>query len=80
MKDKFAEEIAGKVAAAAGVEAADVLSQLTSPPNPAMGDYAYPCFIIAKRDKRNPKPLDAGAFATPRTRRRTSRRNSRPAR
>ena len=27
---------------------------LEIPPNPEMGDYAFPCFILAKKFKKNP--------------------------
>ena len=39
---------------ATGLEREAVLSQLAQPPNAAMGDYAFPCFVFAKSKKLAP--------------------------
>jgi len=32
----------------------DIEVNLTTPPNPAMGDFAFPCFQLAKEKDQNP--------------------------
>lgn len=46
--------IVAALSKATGLETAAVLSQLAKPPNPAMGDYAFPCFVFAKSKKMAP--------------------------
>ncbi|HOO93201.1 MAG TPA: arginine--tRNA ligase, partial [Opitutales bacterium] len=46
--------IAKKIAAAAGMDAGEALSLLAAPPRPEMGDYAFPCFALAKTLKKAP--------------------------
>ncbi|MCI0531947.1 MAG: arginine--tRNA ligase [candidate division Zixibacteria bacterium] len=36
------------------IPGAEVSALLETPPNPEMGDYAFPCFILAKREKKSP--------------------------
>ncbi len=31
--------------------------ELSIPPDPKMGDYAFPCFVLAKQKKKNPKEV-----------------------
>jgi len=59
MKNPFIEEIARAVAAACPLEAGEVAAALTTPPDPAMGDYALPCFVLARRMKRDPREIAA---------------------
>jgi arginyl-tRNA synthetase len=42
------------LAEATGLPASEVGAQLTRPPKPEMGDYAFPCFNFAKRNKQAP--------------------------
>lgn len=59
MRDRFAEEIAAHLAAVTGREAEAVRTQLSAPPNPALGDYAFPCFQLAKERQRPPAAVAA---------------------
>ncbi len=57
MKDRFAEEIIAAIADILGLVPEDVASQLAAPPNPKMGDYAFPCFQLAQARRCSPKDL-----------------------
>ena len=48
---------------AAGLTLADVASAFTTPPDPAMGDLAFPCFKLAKALRKGP-PQIAAELAT----------------
>ena len=50
----FVEEILEKTAAAAELEAEAVRELLAVPPNEGMGDYAIPCFTLAKQLRKSP--------------------------
>ena len=50
------------LAAASGLSAQDAARQLTQPPKPEMGDYAFPCFAYGKANKM-PPPAAATALA-----------------
>ena len=50
------------LATASGLSSQDVSSQLTHPPKPEMGDYAFPCFAYGKQHKLAP-PAAAAALA-----------------
>ncbi|MGE4214591.1 MAG: arginine--tRNA ligase [Anaerotignaceae bacterium] len=54
----FKFEIAKAIAMVAGLETAEVLSGIEIPPNTEMGDYAFPCFRLAKTLRKAP-PLIA---------------------
>lgn len=58
----FKFEIAKAIAMAAGLEATEVLSGIEIPPNTEMGDYAFPCFRLAKTLRKAP-PLIAADVA-----------------
>lgn len=51
----FEKEIAIMVSKKTGLSKADVESLLEIPRVSAMGDYAFPCFILASKLKKNPK-------------------------
>ena len=44
----FKKIIGEKIAKAAEIEEAEVTSYIEIPPNTEMGDYAFPCFKLAK--------------------------------
>lgn len=58
----FKEQIANEIAKASGLEPATCLSLIELPPNPEMGDYAFPCFTLAKSLRKAP-PLIANDIA-----------------
>ena len=49
--------IAGVIADAVGIEQNQVLELLTKPPKPDMGDYAFPCFSLAKTMRKAPPAI-----------------------
>ena len=53
----FAEEVARLISKAATINAADVLNLLEEPPSPDMGDIAFPCFTLAKEQKKSPATI-----------------------
>ena len=55
---KTKETIAQTAAQAAGLDAIEMLTMLETPPDPAMGDVALPCFRLAKTFRKAP-PLIA---------------------
>ena len=57
MANPFVEDIAARVGAASGLAPAEVAQTLTTPPNPKMGDYCFPCFNAAKAQKRKPNEV-----------------------
>ncbi len=48
---------------AAGLTLADVASAFTTPPDPAMGDLAFPCFKLAKALRKGPPQIAADLAA-----------------
>jgi arginyl-tRNA synthetase len=70
MENPFLDDITAFLAARAGLEPAAAARLVTTPPNPKMGDYAFPCFPLAKTLRKAPPAIAAelaGAFApTPR--------------
>ena len=59
MKNPFVLEIAQQLSAAAGAPAAEVEGALTTPPDAAMGDYTFPCFNLAKAQRRKPNEIES---------------------
>ncbi len=55
----FQLEIARAIAAACGMDAAEPACWMETPPNPEMGDYAFPCFRLAKQLKKAPAAIAA---------------------
>ncbi|MFH1024698.1 MAG: arginine--tRNA ligase [Planctomycetota bacterium] len=60
--DAIAFEIAQALAPLAGVAAESIAGLLEIPPDAALGDYAFPCFILAK-SLRKPPPVVAAELA-----------------
>lgn len=54
---RFADEIRAAIAAATGIDAAAV--RLEKPRDIAMGDFAFPCFVLAKELKQAPPAIAA---------------------
>lgn len=54
MSNPFVEEIAQQVAGATDLAADDVIAMMETPPKPDMGDYAFPCFTLAKTFRKAP--------------------------
>lgn len=50
----FAEEVARLISKTTKKNVADILGQLEVPPNPQLGDLAYPCFSLTKERKKAP--------------------------
>jgi arginyl-tRNA synthetase len=59
MPGPLAAEIAARLARALTVDAAELAGLLTQPPRPELGDYALPCFELAKKLRRSPKEIAA---------------------
>jgi len=55
----FRKEIALRLAALTGLAEAEIETCLEIPPEAALGDYAFPCFILAKRLKKSPQAIAA---------------------
>ncbi len=55
--------IATSIAEAAGLETGELLGFLETPPDPAMGDYAFPCFKLARALKKAPPAIAAELHA-----------------
>lgn len=51
------QTLAERLGSAAEMPVDEVLRQLRPPPNPEMGDYAFPCFAMAKKRKMPPPKL-----------------------
>ena len=54
MTNPFAEEILERTGQATGIEPEALRGLLSVPPSEEMGDYAIPCFTLAKQLRRNP--------------------------
>lgn len=57
--DRFREEIAAALTGAMGAPAGEVYAAVATPPDPALGDYAFPCFALAKHLRRPPQAVAA---------------------
>jgi len=55
----FKSVIAEKISPLAGLSQAEVLEMIEIPPNPEMGDYAFPCFKLAKQMRKSPQMIAA---------------------
>ena len=54
--------VAKKIADAAGLDVAMIAQAIEVPPRPEMGDFAFPCYILAKELRKAP-PLIAKELA-----------------
>lgn len=55
----FKEYTVTKIAKASGLESAQILKLIETPPNPEMGDLAFPCFTLAKTLRKSPVMIAA---------------------
>ena len=55
----FRREIVERLQAATGLGEDDIEPLLTYPPNPKLGDLAFPCFTLAKKQKKAPAAIAA---------------------
>lgn len=60
--DPFRQELARRIAQHAGCELAEIELLLERPPQEALGDYAFPCFALAKSLRKSPAVV-AGEIA-----------------
>ncbi len=51
--------LANSLATASGLDAAELAGYIETPPDPALGDYAFPCFRLAKALKKAPPAIAA---------------------
>jgi len=59
MKNPFVANIVEQLTAATPLDADALESALSVPPNEAMGDYAFPCFALAKQLRKKPNEIAA---------------------
>ena len=59
----FKQAIAAALSTQAGLPAEELATWLETPPSPEMGDYAFPCFKLAKTLRKAP-PAIAGELAS----------------
>jgi len=52
--ESFKNRIVERLAEATGLEAGEVRGGLAVPPRADLGDFAFPCFVLAKAQKRSP--------------------------
>ena len=62
MSNPFIHHISEQISAASGLPVAEVAEKVEVPPDPKLGDYAFPCFPLAKLLKKAP-PLIAKELA-----------------
>ena len=55
----YLQQIANALAEYIGIDAAEAAGMLETPPNPEMGDYALPCFKLAKTLRKAPPMIAA---------------------
>lgn len=55
----FKKEIATLLAQETNLSVDDILAQLAVPPNPALGDYAFPCFKLGRNAKEEAEKIKA---------------------
>ena len=55
----FKKIIADKIAKTVDLSLEEIENYIEVPPNPEMGDYAFPCFRLAKTLKKSPQEIAA---------------------
>lgn len=55
----FKEEVAGLLSPLIAMSPAEIAPLLEIPPESGMGDYAFPCFVLARRQKKPPHVIAA---------------------
>jgi len=59
MNNPFLADIVTQLAAATPLDADAVEAAISAPPNEAMGDYAFPCFVLARQLRKKPNEIAA---------------------
>ena len=54
---RFKELIAKKISENISLDEHKILELIEVPPKPELGDYAFPCFILAKEMKKSPAEI-----------------------
>lgn len=57
MANPYVEEITQQLAALTEMKAEDLANLIETPPRPEMGDYALPCFALAKKFRKAPNVI-----------------------
>ncbi len=65
--NRFVLELASRIARASGLDPAEVARLVEVPKDPKMGDYAFPCFTLAKARKAPPPKIAAEIAGAVRT-------------
>ena len=73
----FRQAIASALATPAALPAEELATWLETPPTPDMGDYAFPCFKLAKTLRKAPPVIAGGACPSNRVARRRGKGRSR---
>ncbi len=55
----FKEKIGAQLASLTGMEPSAVISRLEVPPEPGLGEYAFPCYLLARSWKKPPQAIAA---------------------
>ncbi|MGI6307673.1 MAG: arginine--tRNA ligase [Dethiobacteria bacterium] len=55
----FKEEIGFLLASLTGLEPPEVIARLETPPEPGLGEYAFPCYILSRSWKKPPQVIAA---------------------
>ena len=58
----FVQEIVESIAEVTDLSGEEIAAQIALPPNPDMGEYAFPCFMLAKTMRKSPAAI-AGELA-----------------
>jgi len=59
LQDPFLDTIKTQLAALTGLGAEQIARMLQGPPEAKVGDFAFPCFALAKKERKNPAQLAA---------------------
>ena len=62
--EDFRTSVARRIAVKAGIPAETIAAALTTPPDPKLGDYAFPCFLLAKKMRKPPAAIAQELAAT----------------
>ncbi|MBI4231548.1 MAG: hypothetical protein HY608_12000 [Planctomycetes bacterium] len=63
--ERLQRGFAQAVAQRTGMAATEVLAQIALPDDPARGEIAFPCFAIAKKERRPPPAIATGLASLP---------------
>lgn len=56
-RNLFVEEIVRSLKGQLDVPESEIEAMIATPPDPKMGDYSFPCFVLAKAQKRPPQEI-----------------------